>query len=74
MKTIIRPYKIGKKVGVFTFDLNRNKDIITEGVIVARKRDCAEMGNNYLYVVKTKDTYFIARQNEIWIKHKWNLK
>lgn len=72
MKIIIRPYRIGKKVGIFTFDLNRNKDVVTEGVIVARKWDCAEMGNNYLYVVKTKDRYVIARQNEIWTK--WRLK
>ena len=72
MKIIIRPYRIGKKVGIFTFDLNRNKDVVTEGVIVARKWDYAEMGNNYLYVVKTKDKYVIARQNEIWTK--WSLK
>ena len=70
----ILPYRIGKRVGVFRFNMNKNQDELTEGRIVARRWHHTLMGDNHIgvqaeYVVRFKNgEYGTARQEEIWTK------
>ena len=70
----ILPYRIGKKVGVFQFNMNKNQDELMEGRIVARRWHHTLMGNNHTgiqaeYVIRFKNgEYGTARQDEIWTK------
>ena len=70
----ILPYRIGKKVGVFAFNMNKNQDELKEGKIVARRWHHTLMGDNRIgvdaeYVVRFEDgECAIARTDELWTK------
>lgn len=69
-----RPYRIGKKVGVFRFNVEKNVDELAEGKIVARRWHRTLRGDNSVgidaeYVIKYKDGgYERARHDECWTK------
>lgn len=79
---IKRPYRIGKKVGVFSFNAEKNTDELKEGRIVARKwwrtyvgRD--QVGLEAKYVVRYEDgTLEVVKHDELWTRwgHEGDIK
>lgn len=71
---IERPYRIGKKVGVFSFNREKNIDELKEGRIVARRwwrtlRADNRVGLEAKYVVEYSDgTHEAVNHDEIWTK------
>lgn len=69
-----KPYRIGKNVGVFSFNLEKNTDELREGRIVARRwwktlRGDNRVGLDAKYVVEYEDgTHEVVAQDQIWTK------
>lgn len=67
------PYKVGKKVAVFSFDFDKNKDILVAGKIIARKWHWdnwkGELNLYAVYAIRFADgsqkTY---KHEDIWTK------
>lgn len=63
-----RPFKIGQKVLAIDFDMDKNKDILSEGKVIARRQRLEHNPSIWVYLVKLENGRIdLFEEQQVWL-------
>lgn len=63
-----RPFKIGQKVLVIDFDMDKNKDVLSKGEVIARRQRLEHLPSIWVYLVKLENGRIdLFEEQQVWL-------